>query len=59
MQNLNSNCLLNLELIEKKYTELKDALIKEIVQKSEFSGLTMVQANLPAEWQAYEKILQG
>ncbi len=39
------------------YTGAKDSLIKEILQKSGFNGLTIVQANLPSEWQAYKKIM--
>lgn len=42
----------------KKYTESKDSLIKEIVKKSGFNEPTVVQVNLPREWEAFNNILQ-
>jgi len=46
------------KLERKNYTESKDSLIKEIIGKSGFSGLTVVQVNLPNEWESYKKIQQ-
>jgi len=42
----------------KNYTEAKDALIKQIMQQAGFSGLTVVQTNLPAEWNAAKRFRQ-
>lgn len=42
----------------KSYTAAKDALIKQIMQRTGFNGLTVAQANLPAEWNAARRLRQ-
>lgn len=41
---------------QKNYTKSKDALIKEIIQKSGFTGLTIVRVLLASELEAYHRI---
>lgn len=41
---------------QKNYTKSKDALIKEIIQQSGFTGLTIVRVLLDSELEAYHRI---